>query len=260
MVLLDVRFNKDPYGQADGDFLGAAQWAWLAKELAEPVDLLLLGSSIQVLPQGKVVEESWSRFPRARERLLRLLLAAPAPNLLLLSGDIHTGEVLTARCGDRALVEFTASGLTHTFTERAPLKEDGLRASSRGLAKRALYWAYQLLFPHFFRQTPSDHYQRPHLGLVDVQLGQGGLELALRIVGADGRTAVLRRLPLRARDGNQSCALASDAPACEPFWGPIPQWRLRACVVGLWLLPVLSIGGPLGLALRALALHLKRAA
>ncbi|KAJ1621002.1 hypothetical protein T492DRAFT_847371 [Pavlovales sp. CCMP2436] len=33
VVLLDVRYNKDPWGTPDGDFLGEAQWAWLERTL-----------------------------------------------------------------------------------------------------------------------------------------------------------------------------------------------------------------------------------
>lgn len=48
-VLLDTRYNKDPYGTKNGDFLGENQWAWLEGELKDPEpDVLLLVSSIQV--------------------------------------------------------------------------------------------------------------------------------------------------------------------------------------------------------------------
>ena len=95
IILLDTRFNKDAYSVKGGDFLGSAQWKWLEEELAdESVDLILLGSSIQMLPTGKVVEEAWARFPAARQRLLRLLLSSPVRDVLLLSGDIHTAEIL----------------------------------------------------------------------------------------------------------------------------------------------------------------------
>ena len=95
IILFDTRFDKDAYSVKGGDFLGAVQWKWLEEELAdESVDLILLGSSIQMLPTGKVVEEAWARFPVARQRLLRLLLSSPIRDVLLLSGDIHTAEIL----------------------------------------------------------------------------------------------------------------------------------------------------------------------
>lgn len=49
-ILLDTRYNKDPYDTKNGDFLGENQWKWLEAELkdAEP-DVVLLVSSIQVM-------------------------------------------------------------------------------------------------------------------------------------------------------------------------------------------------------------------
>jgi alkaline phosphatase D len=94
IILLDTRYFKDPRGTIDGDFLGETQWHWLEREINDStVDVILLGSSIQILPTQKIVEESWSVFPHARERLLRLIAHAPCLNIILLSGDVHMAEV-----------------------------------------------------------------------------------------------------------------------------------------------------------------------
>lgn len=157
IILLDSRSNKDPAGTKNGDFLGAEQWNWLAEQLMDPApQLLLVGSSIQALPDDKLVEENWGEFPRARERLLRLLAAAslsPGQDVVLLSGDIHSAELSQARLtlsthrhdrrsrgatGDNAggedalaeatlseqvlLRELTSSGLSHTFTKTTALE------------------------------------------------------------------------------------------------------------------------------------------
>ena len=61
------------------------------------MDLILLGSSIQILPTHKLVEESWSAFPVARQRLLQLLASSAAP-VVLLSGDVHMAEASRAAC------------------------------------------------------------------------------------------------------------------------------------------------------------------
>jgi hypothetical protein len=177
IVLLDVRYSKDPPHSSsktkmpppvdtsldgDGDFLGEEQWAWLERELhddSEP-DLFIIGSGLQILPTDKIVQESWNDFPAARERLLQLVLKSNLPNVVLLSGDIHSAEVNRARCwpkevakesneysssieettmdestksrGDgqrRAtmLWELTSSGLTHTFTKHSCSQGDTLR-------------------------------------------------------------------------------------------------------------------------------------
>lgn len=94
IILLDTRYFKDPRSTSDGDFLGPEQWAWLEQELNDnTVDVILLGSSIQILPTQKIVEESWSVFPHARERLLQLISLSPCLNIILLSGDVHMAEV-----------------------------------------------------------------------------------------------------------------------------------------------------------------------
>lgn len=61
------------------------------------VDLILLGSSIQVLPLNKLLEESWAAFPEARQRLLQLIASAEV-QVVLLSGDVHMAEVSRATC------------------------------------------------------------------------------------------------------------------------------------------------------------------
>lgn len=101
VIMLDTRYFKDPKGSGDADIdlLGAEQWSWLEAELQDPqdgsppADLILLGSSIQVLATQKIFEETWSEYPRARQRLLNLVTNAPCPNVLVLSGDVHMMEV-----------------------------------------------------------------------------------------------------------------------------------------------------------------------
>jgi hypothetical protein len=102
VVMLDVRYNKDPpsmWSDKQGDFLGEEQWRWLEAELADPEpDLVLLGSGIQVLPTDKIVQEAWADFPAARRRLLRAVMNTKAANVVLLSGDIHSAEINKMRC------------------------------------------------------------------------------------------------------------------------------------------------------------------
>jgi alkaline phosphatase D len=102
IILTDTRFFKDIEGTPGGDFLGEEQWEWLQLELQDPSpDVVLLGSSIQVLPTQKIVEESWSTFPESRARLLRMVSDAASPNVVLLSGDVHMAEVSQVMLADR---------------------------------------------------------------------------------------------------------------------------------------------------------------
>lgn len=97
IVLLDTRYNYvkvgDKASSQEPDFLGEEQWAWLSRELndAEP-DLVLLGSGIMVLPTDKIIEETWYTHAPSRNRLLNLITHAANPNIVLLSGDVHSAE------------------------------------------------------------------------------------------------------------------------------------------------------------------------
>jgi hypothetical protein len=57
--------------------------------------------------------ESWGHFPKELERLVQLLETKRQQNrgsVILLSGDVHHGEILQTQPG---LLEVTSSGLTH---------------------------------------------------------------------------------------------------------------------------------------------------
>ena len=162
VILLDTRYHKTAYEPAaTGDFLGATQWGWLEQVLdGSTADAHLIVSSLQVLPAmglpGKDGEH-WSRFPAARQRLLQLLEDKEVAAPLLLSGDVHLGEVWLAHfvrvepvtllrhtcihadmrltmltdgrqfslaaCGNgngdsaKKMVEVTSSGITHSWSQ-----------------------------------------------------------------------------------------------------------------------------------------------
>src|SRR5690606_13029469 len=100
VILLDARWWRDPLERPGGvyapnetgDILGEAQWAWLAEELAQPAELLILGSGIQFLPEEHPYEK-WANFPAARQRLFTMLEKAAAGKILLVSGDRHLAEM-----------------------------------------------------------------------------------------------------------------------------------------------------------------------
>lgn len=89
----------------DKSILGEQQWEWLTSELQEPSSsqIHIVVSSIQVTTTNPVME-SWGHFPKERQRLLHLL--SKVPNPIILSGDVHYGEVLPN-------LEITSSALTH---------------------------------------------------------------------------------------------------------------------------------------------------
>ena len=138
-ILLDLRSNKDDSHNSEGDFLGQEQWQWLVDELSDSYiyDMIIIGSSLQVLRTDGIVEESWNIFPIQRIKHMNILsFISIYTNVLILSGDIHQAEVSQAICTPlpisshfstvpviRTLLEITSSGFTHTFSPIARLKD-----------------------------------------------------------------------------------------------------------------------------------------
>ena len=132
IILLDTRYFRSPLREEkiggrkayvpDPDpaktQLGDAQWKWLEQQLAEPADVRIIGSSIQVLPEEHRFEK-WANLPGEREKLLAKLAGAKGRPLLL-SGDRHFAEISRQKVNGVELVEMTTSGFTHGGGGRAP--------------------------------------------------------------------------------------------------------------------------------------------
>lgn len=119
VILLDTRFNRDDPGP-DGDILGERQWKWLREELGKsPANLVVIGSSIQVLANQHRFEK-WGNFPRARERLFRLIRESGARGVIFVSGDRHHAEIsqLDKSPAGQRLYDVTSSGLTEKSSVR----------------------------------------------------------------------------------------------------------------------------------------------
>ena len=75
-----------------------------------------------IFPDANVAE-SWSKFPRAQQRLFDLLLQEGVQAPILISGDVHMTQLMRKDCerldGNsqqrRSLVELTTSGMTHSW-------------------------------------------------------------------------------------------------------------------------------------------------
>ena len=133
VILLDTRYfrsglNKstiegrryDAWDESnDGTVLGDAQWAWLKKELEdETADFNLIVSSIQLLSYEHGWEK-WGNFPSEVDKMIAMVTAAKAKNILFVSGDRHQAEFsLLYREGFKyPIVDFTSSGMTHVFPD-----------------------------------------------------------------------------------------------------------------------------------------------
>lgn len=127
IILLDTRYFRDTIERdfmtraykpnQEGDVLGEEQWLWFENELNESIaDLVLIGSSIQVIPEEQIYEK-WENLPAAREKLFNLLQKFPEKRVVFLSGDRHIAEIseMSFEGLDYPLYDFTSSGLTHTW-------------------------------------------------------------------------------------------------------------------------------------------------
>lgn len=96
--------------------LGDAQWRWLDAELAKPVDLRLVVTSIQLVTDAHGYEK-WGNIPRERERMYKLLADRRIGNAVVLSGDRHQGGIYRHRPAGLAqpLNEITSSSMNLSF-------------------------------------------------------------------------------------------------------------------------------------------------
>ena len=64
--------------------------------------------------------EKWANFPKARKRLFYILQKTKPAMPILLSGDRHIAELSKAEIAgvDQPIYELTASGLTHSWSEK----------------------------------------------------------------------------------------------------------------------------------------------
>lgn len=110
------RYQHNLYGK--GTILGEKQWQWLEHELeSSEADFNIIVSSIQVLSNEHGFE-TWGNFPHEVDKLKNLLIETKANNVIILSGDRHISEFSkeTITGLDYELIDFTSSGLTHSYS------------------------------------------------------------------------------------------------------------------------------------------------
>lgn len=134
VILLDTKYNRSPFKKdpvskegrwkagkvggyiADNDpartHLGEQQWVWLEQELNKPAEIRLIGSSTQVIPNQKGMDE-WGNFPLERQRLFDLIKKTNANGVIVLSGNVHFAELSGNSEIVYPLFELTSSGMTH---------------------------------------------------------------------------------------------------------------------------------------------------
>ena len=115
LIVLDTRFfrskltsDKFPYTPTDNPdttILGNVQWKWFEEVIEEESDLILVLSSIQVLPTEHVFER-WDLFPHERSKIIKTLNSVETKSLII-SGDRHKGGLYKKD----SLVELEKAGI-----------------------------------------------------------------------------------------------------------------------------------------------------
>lgn len=104
---------------SDGDMLGEAQWQWFENELKSThASLYIVNTSVQLLAEDHRFER-WTTLPKAQQRFFDLLKRYPDKKVIVISGDRHIAELSKRDIEGLpyALYDFTASGLSHTWSE-----------------------------------------------------------------------------------------------------------------------------------------------
>lgn len=122
-LLKDENLNKRYKVNYEGSatVLGAEKWKWLENELrTSEADFNLIVSSIQFL-SAEHGFETWGNFPKEVEKLNKLIIESKAKGTMILSGDRHISEFskTTLENMEYPLIDFTSSGLTHSYSNYA---------------------------------------------------------------------------------------------------------------------------------------------
>lgn len=148
VILLDTRSFRDTVIRSaipgrrydpnqDGDVLGEEQWAWFENEIKKSdAAIHLIGSSIQFIANDHGYEK-WGNFPKARQRMLDLLVKYKIKLPLFLSGDRHIAEISKMEVAGLPypLYDFTSSGLTHTWDNKLATEPNQYRISKLVIEK-----------------------------------------------------------------------------------------------------------------------------
>jgi alkaline phosphatase D len=111
-------YERNPALEAT--MLGERQWTWLEEQLAQPADVRVLASSLQVLADF-AGWEGWINFARDHQRLISAIRQTKANGLVCISGDTHYAELSMLDLNTPYPVwDLTSSGLTEVWPVLPP--------------------------------------------------------------------------------------------------------------------------------------------
>mmetsp|Transcript_20249 Transcript_20249/g.51747 ORF Transcript_20249/g.51747 Transcript_20249/m.51747 type:complete len:490 (-) Transcript_20249:434-1903(-) len=184
-----------------GSILGEKQWAWLENEMkGDDADVYIIVSSVQVLTEMPVVE-GWHHFPQERERLLKLIQATHPQQTVMVSGDVHYGEMLRVPCNNEKgevefyLPELTTSGMTHSC-----------ESQMRYLCK------WNIGLAHTNRVNIDSVYPLFNFGTIDLQWGEKEVGVTLNLKGVGGGTQLSQSVTVPRRGQESTIAQCKFEP------------------------------------------------
>ena len=143
LIALDTRYYRSFLDQADKPYsptqdktktiLGKTQWKWLEETLNEDSDLIIVVSSIQILPTNHGFEK-WHNFPHERIKLLNMLKSKGKP-VILLSGDRHKAGFYK----DGDIIEITSSSMNKPISKPIAFLWDFFGKESDDLLQGEMY-------------------------------------------------------------------------------------------------------------------------
>lgn len=156
-----------PDSSDDAVLMGEEQWLWLAKQLKRPAKIRLIASSIQFAAEFHGWE-AWANFPNERRRFIELVDHTDARGVILLSGDMHYGEIsLITQNVPYPLYDFTSSGINRV-------------------------WEHPMENIHRIGETEY----REHIGWIEIDWDKQDPEIALRLETLQGESPVKRMIRL----------------------------------------------------------------
>lgn len=247
-ILLDNRYHKDPYGSPGGTLLGPEQWTWLQHTLESSTSRFnIIVAGIQMLPTDLPRMEYFNRFPHEREKLLDMILNSGASGVLLLSGDVHFGELNQVLCTNDEdsedfvrLDEITSSGMTHSLENF----RDG------GLFARYAFRIWNAVLPFAFRPIRHEFTGEFNFGTLVFDWQATPPVVSANVHNARGEILFFTTVtgqPMTSSSGKQHQQHWTCVPPHDIHW--IVSWLCLAVfglgIVGLvflFLLPVLLFG------------------
>ena len=190
--------------------LGEEQWNWLSNELqTTTAQIHIILSSIQVLSTNPAME-GWGQFPHEQERLLHLLNSNHPSGLILLSGDVHHGEILdpARHTTKQSFLEVTSSGLTHSCT--MPF----FGALCEPLLQRF----------DSHRRNPSDYYLHRNFGTIQIDWTQQQIQVDVQ--NHTGTTVLSTGWRSFQWETLNDDELQHVAQTIDGHWWPTLQWAL----------------------------------